>query len=247
MMSWVRPLAKRWYRSEVRGLERFPSGGALVVCNHSGGFIAVDVPVFATDFYERFGYSRPVYTLTHDIVFQPPVAGWLRRAGYVSANHANANEALRSGGVVVVFPGGDYDAYRPTSERDTIDFAGRTGYVRAAAEAGVPIVPVVSIGGQENQLYLTRGRWLAKKLRMKQLLRTEILPISFGFPFGPSAILPLNIPLPTKIIMEALDPIDIVAEFGAQPDPAVVDAHVRRLMQQALNRLAAQRRFPVLG
>ncbi len=40
-----------------------------------------------------------------------------------------------------MFPGGDYDAYRPTAEANTIDFNGRTGYVRTALAAGVPIVP----------------------------------------------------------------------------------------------------------
>ncbi len=33
------------------------------------------------------------------------------------------------------------------------NFNGRKGYV-TAVEAGVPIVPAVSIGGQESQLYL---------------------------------------------------------------------------------------------
>jgi 1-acyl-sn-glycerol-3-phosphate acyltransferase len=81
----------------------------------------------------------------------------LRRIGFIRANHENAASALRSNGIVVVFPGGDYDAYRPTSTQNVIDFGGRTGYVRAAIEAGAPIVPMVSVGGQETQLFLTRG------------------------------------------------------------------------------------------
>ncbi|MGV7835610.1 1-acyl-sn-glycerol-3-phosphate acyltransferase, partial [Mycobacterium kansasii] len=87
-----------------------------------------------------------------------------------------AAAALRSGGVVVVFPGGDYDAYRPTTAENVIDFNGRKGYVRTAIEAGVPIVPMVGIGGQETQLYLTRGTWLARNLGIKRLLRSDILP-----------------------------------------------------------------------
>ncbi len=139
---------------------------------------------------------------------------------------------------MVVFPGGDYDVYRPTLSENKIDFDGRTGYVRAALNAGVPIVPTVSIGGQESQLYLSRGEWLAKALRLDKLLRVKILPISFGFPFGLSAVLPVNVPLPTKIVMQVLPPIDIVAEFGEDPDIDEVDAHVRHVMQQALDELA---------
>jgi 1-acyl-sn-glycerol-3-phosphate acyltransferase len=154
---------------------------------------------------------------------------------------------LRAGGVVVVFPGGDYDVYRPTTSANKIDFNGRTGYVRAALNSGVPIVPTVSIGGQENQLFLSRGEWLAKVTRLDRLLRAKILPISFGFPFGLSLVLPVNLPLPTKIVTQVLPAIDIVAEFGEDPDIHEVDAHVRHLMQQALDGLAADRRLPVIG
>jgi 1-acyl-sn-glycerol-3-phosphate acyltransferase len=47
----------------VVGAGSVPPGGVLVVSNHSGGLFAMDVPVFATDFYAKYGYARPVYTL----------------------------------------------------------------------------------------------------------------------------------------------------------------------------------------
>lgn len=247
MMGLLRPLIKGYHRAEVRGLESFPAGGALVVANHSGGLFAMDVPVFATGFYEKFGYERPVYTLSHDLIFAGPTGEFFVRTGFIRANHENADAALRSGGVVVVFPGGDYDVYRPTLSESTIDFDGRTGYVRAALSAGVPIVPTVAIGGQESQLYLTRGMGLARALRLDKLMRVKILPISVGFPFGLSAVLPVNVPLPTKIVMQVLDPIDITAQFGADPDIDAVDEYVRHVMQEALDGLAKQRRLPVIG
>lgn len=247
LIGLIRPVVKGWHRAEVRGLDDFPTGGALVVSNHSGGLFAMDVPVFATDFYAKFGYERPVYTLSHDVLFASPAGDLLRKTGFIPASHHNSDEALRAGGVVVVFPGGDYDAARPSRSANNVDFGGRTGYVRAALNAGVPIVPSVSIGGQENQIYLSRGEWLAKAIRIDKLMRTKILPISFGFPFGLSAVLPVNLPLPSKIVTQVLPPIDIVAEFGEDPDIAEVDAHVRDVMQQALDALAAQRRFPVIG
>lgn len=246
-MGIIRPLMKSYHRSEVLGLDSFPPGGALVVSNHSGGMFPMDVPVFAVDFYKKFGYDRPIYTLSHDILFNGPQAEYLIRIGFIRANHENANEALRSGGVVIVFPGGDFDAYRPTLAENTIDFDGRTGYVKAALNAGVPIVPLVSIGGQEAQIFLTRGEWLAKAVRLDKLLRVKILPISFGFPFGLSAVLPVNVPLPTKIVTQVLSPIDIVAQFGEDPDIDEVDAHVRHVMQAALDKLAKKRQLPVLG
>src|SRR6201999_356721 len=243
----VGPLIKRWYRAEVRNVENVPpTGGALVVSNHSGGMLTPDVLIFSPAFYERFGYDRPVYTLGHYGLFMGPLDSWLRRLGVIEASRENAAAALHSGAVVLVFPGGDYDSYRPTFSANTVDFNGRTGYVRTAIEAGVPIVPTVSIGAQEPQLFLTRGNWLARTLGLTKA-RMDILPVSFGFPFGLSVIFPPNLPLPSKVVTEVLEPIDITARFGKDPDVAEVDEHVRSVMQTALHRLAKQRRFPILG
>ena len=123
--------------------------------------------------------------------------------------------------------------------------------MKAAAAAGAPIVPVVSIGGQETQFFLTRGRRLSRALGLakweRKMFRTDILPVSFGFPFGLSVLVPVNMPLPSKIVNEVLEPIDVVGQWGEHPDPAEVDERVRRVMQAALNRLARRRRFPIIG
>jgi 1-acyl-sn-glycerol-3-phosphate acyltransferase len=245
--NWVGPVIKRYFRAEVRDIESIPkAGGALVVSNHSGGMFTPDVLIFAPAFYEKFGFDRPVYTLAHYGVFIANVGDWLRRAGVIEASRENAAKALRDGAVVLVFPGGDYDSYRPTLTENVIDFNGRMGYVRTAVETGVPIVPMVSIGGQETQLFLARGDSIARRLGLKRA-RVEILPISFGFPFGLSAVLPPNVPLPSKIVTRVLQPIDVVEEFGEDPDIEEVDLHVRAVMQKALDELAHERRFPVLG
>ncbi len=244
--KWAGPVIKRYFRAEVRGLDAVPpAGGALLVSNHSGGMLTPDVMVFAPAFYDKFGFDRPVFTLAHSALFIGPIGEWLHRAGVIEANRANAEKALHAGALVLVFPGGDYDSYRPTFE-NKIDFAGRTGYIRTAIESGVPIVPMVSIGAQESQLFLTRGNWLAKRLGLERL-RAEILPVTFGFPFGLSVFFPPNLPLPTKIVTEVLEPIDVVEEFGEDPDVDAVDAHVRKVMQTALDKLAKKRRFPILG
>jgi 1-acyl-sn-glycerol-3-phosphate acyltransferase len=218
----------------------------LVVSNHSGGVLTPDWNVLAPAFYGKFGYDRPLYTLAHYGVFITPFRGSLRRLGVIHASRESAAHVLRSGAVVLDFPGGDYDAFRPTRTQTVIDFGGRTGYVRTAMEAGVPIVPAVSIGGQETQLFVTRGNWLAKRLGLKRI-HIEILPVTIGFPFGLTVFFPANMPLPAKVVYQVLEPIDIAARFGEDADVHEVDAHVRSVMQTALDRLGQQRRFPVLG
>ncbi|WP_156687404.1 lysophospholipid acyltransferase family protein [Mycobacterium sp. Marseille-P9652] len=250
IVGLTRPIVKRYFRSEVRGLDRLPEGPSLVVANHSGGMLTFDLSVFAVDYYDTYGYDRPLYALAFDTIFAGPAADFFRRTGVIRATRENAAKALDAGGVVLVFPGGDFDVYRPTLAETVVDFDGRTGYITTAQEAGVPIVPAVSIGGQESQLFLSRGQWLSRLLRLtkfeRKFFRTNILPITFGFPFGLSVLAPMNMPLPTKIVTEVLEPIHL-DRVGIESDVKRLDAHVRWVMQRGLKKLASQRHFPILG
>ncbi|WP_418059606.1 lysophospholipid acyltransferase family protein [Pimelobacter simplex] len=237
---------RTYFRSRVSGMDKVPEGGALLVGNHSGGLMPMDVPIIAVAFAEEFGADRPLYCLAHDLLFTGAAGPVMRRFGFVNATREAAHEILTGGGVTIVFPGGDYDTFRPTRKATVVDFNGRTGYLRTALKAGVPIVPVVSVGGQESQLFLTRGEWIGRHSPLRRLMRTDLFPIGFGFPFG-LVPAPLNLPLPTKITTQVLDPIDIAAEFGPEPDLAEVDAVVRGRMEEALRELARRRRLPVLG
>ena len=251
VVDLLRPVVKVYHRSEVRGLDRIPSGRCLLVGNHSGGLTTPDFVIFAVDYYEKFGYERPLYALAHDSLFHGPAAEILPHLGIIRANPENAAAVLATDMAVLVFPGGDMEVYRPTMVENVIDFAGHTGYVDTAVAARAPIVPVVSIGGQETQMYLSRGTWLARALRLdkmeRRLLRTDILPVSFGFPFGLSVLVPVNMPLPSKIVSQVLEPIDVAAQWGLHPDAEKVDGRIRRVMQTELDRLARRRRLPIIG
>jgi 1-acyl-sn-glycerol-3-phosphate acyltransferase len=166
----------------------------------------------------------------------------LRKFGTVAANPENARLALESGAALLIYPGGDYEVFRPSWERHTVDFDGRMGYVKLAREAGVPIVPVASVGGQESALFLNRGQWLAKLLRADKILRLKSIPISLALPWGLNiSDLAGHIPLPTKISIEVQHPIEVDGD-----DQAVHDK-VMASLQAGVDRLAARRRFPVIG
>lgn len=244
----VKMLTRLYHRAEVRGAEKIPEGAALVVGNHSGAPMPLDAPLFATAYADRFGVDAPIYLLTADVQLNNPLRPVFERLGLIPASPENARHALTSGAPVMVFPGGDYEAVRPSRDRYVVDFGGRRGFVRTALDAGVPIVPVVTIGGQETHWYLTRGEGLAKALRLDKLARVKVLPLQLGLPFGLSVagVLPPNVPLPAKLVTQVLDPIDL-AEFGDDPDVDVVATEVQRRMQAAMDRLAQERRFPIIG
>jgi 1-acyl-sn-glycerol-3-phosphate acyltransferase len=224
------------------------SGPVLLVGNHSGGNMTPDTVVFTLAFSTYFGVERPFYQLAHNLVLSMPGLGFLRKFGTVAASPANARKALDSGAALLVYPGGDYEVHRPTWQGNRVDFGGRMGFIRLAIERNIPIVPVVSIGGQETALFLTRGERLARLLALDRIFRLKVLPISLALPWGINIGDMLgHIPLPAKITIETLPPIDLRAEFGPQPDPDEVYDHLTRVMQDTLEVLASERRFPVLG
>ena len=118
--------------------------------------------MFALEFYARFGPERRFHQLAHDVAARLPFTG-LRRYGVLAASHENARKAFALGAPVLVYPGGDYETFRPSWHSDQIEFGGRQGFIKLALERDVPIVPVVAIGGQETALFLTRGERAAKR------------------------------------------------------------------------------------
>jgi 1-acyl-sn-glycerol-3-phosphate acyltransferase len=181
-------------------------------------------------------------------VLSMPGLSILRRYGTVAASHDNARKALRKGAAVLVYPGGDYEVHRPSWERHRIDFDGRKGFIRLALAEDVPIVPVVSVGGQETALFLSRGENLARAFSLDKLFRLKVLPISLALPWGLNVGDMLgHLPLPAKITIETLPAIHLREEFGPEPDPDEVYDHLLRTMQETLDALAAERRFPVIG
>ena len=245
--AWL--LSSLWFRGEVRGLGNIPeTGPVLLVGNHSGGNMTPDTTVFTLAFNTYFRVERRFYQLAHNLVLSMPGLSFLRKYGTVAASPENAQKALEAGAALLVYPGGDWEVHRPSTDRNRVDFNRRKGFIRLALEHDVPIVPVVSIGGQETALFLSRGDRLARLFGLDRMFRLKVLPISLALPWG------LNvgdmfghIPLPAKITVEALPPIHLREEFGPDPDVDEVYDHVTRLMQDTLDAMAAERRLPLLG
>jgi 1-acyl-sn-glycerol-3-phosphate acyltransferase len=248
-LPWLWLLASIYFRGEVRGLGHIPEEGpVLLVGNHSGGNLTPDTGVFTLAFSAYFGVERAFHQLAHNLVLSWPGLSWLRKFGTMAASPDNAQEALEAGAVLLVYPGGDYEVHRPSWLSSRVDFGGRKGFLRLALEQDVPLVPVVSIGGQETALFLTRGEGLARALRIDRLLRLKVLPISLALPWGVNiGDFVGHIPLPAKITIEVLPPIHLRQEFGEDPDLDEVYDHVIRVMQETLDALAAERQLPIVG
>jgi 1-acyl-sn-glycerol-3-phosphate acyltransferase len=167
----------------------------------------------------------------------------LRKYGTVAATPENAERALDVGAALLVYPGGDYEVHRPSWQSARVDFGGRRGFIRLAQQKGVPLVPVVAIGGQETALFLSRGERLASLLRLDRMFRLKVLPVSLALPWGLNVGDMLgHLPLPSKITIEVLEPIDV-----SRMDVDEAYELVTTEMQRTLTGLAEERSLPVLG
>jgi len=241
--------AQLYFRAEVEGFENVPDEPVLFVGNHSGGASVPDTYVFLLAYSTYFTVEgRPLIALAHRIVADTPLVGdAVRRFGMVKAGPNRAKEVLSAGANVLVYPGGDVEALRPTRDRNKIVFDGRKGFLKLAHEAGVKIVPVVATGGQETVLILNDGRRTAQLLRLDKLLRVKSAPLTLSFPWG---LLPgglPHVPLPAKIRMQVLPPIDLQELYGDEPDWDRAYDYVTSLMQVGLSNLATKSVLPVLG
>ncbi len=154
---------------DVGGEENVPtSGGAVLASNHVSylDFIFVGLAALPSKRLVRF--------MAKDAVFHHPVSGPLMRGMHHipvdrsagAASYSAAVGALRAGEVVGVFP-------EATISESFAPKEFKTGAVRMAAEAGVPIVPLATFGGQR---IFTKGR-------PRDLTRGRRIVIRVGKPF----------------------------------------------------------------
>ncbi len=180
------PLARLLFRPRLEGWERIPRDRpCLVVANHSGGGVA-DVVCFAVHVLERMGKDhRRVSGLAHPLAFYLPGIAWiLRGMGAVPSSYEAAAHALSTGAAVLVFPGGDHEAFRPLWQANRVDFAGRQGFLRIAREARVPIVPLGIRGAHYTLPILWRSRLLAWLMVWPRLFGLKRVPITLTWLAG---------------------------------------------------------------
>ncbi|MGY4767101.1 lysophospholipid acyltransferase family protein [Kribbella sp. CWNU-51] len=236
LLPVLRPLAQKWFRVEVRGVENIPSdGGALIVANHSG---TMPLDGLVTQLIVADHAHRPLRTLAADLVFQTPFVGELaRKGGATLASNDDAERLLGRGDLVGVWPEGFKGIGKPFAERYKLQRFGRGGFVSAAMRTGVPIVPCSIVGAEE--IYPLVGNIAS----LARLLGVPYIPITPFFPLlGPLGL----IPLPSKWLIEFGEPIR-TDEFpdGAADDPMLVfnvTDQVRETIQQTLYTLLMQRR-----
>lgn len=202
-------LYERYWRVSVQGADTIPSGGAILVANHSGALPYDGLVASLALLRERPDLREPRW-LVEDQVFHAPVLGTLfNRLGAVRACPENAVRLLDEQRPVLVFPEGYQGLSKPFAQRYQLKRFGRGGFVKLALRTGAPIIPVSIVGSEETSPLLGR------------------IPAGFlGVPYVP---LTSPMPLPARWTLRFGDPIGME---GLGPDAADDLAEVTRLTER---------------
>jgi 1-acyl-sn-glycerol-3-phosphate acyltransferase len=201
--------------------------------------------------WRRFGQERPLHGTAHDALMAIPVIGrYFRAMGVLPAAPASIATALAEGRDVAVWPGGEVDSLRPWHERDHANLAGRKGFVKMAIRAGVPIVPIATVGGADAMPVLFRGDRVSRALKLDKLLRIKVFPLAISLPWGIAPAALPQLPLPAKIRTRLMPVVELENDPERADDEQYVDrkyAEVQNSIQRGMDALARKRALPLFG
>ncbi|OBJ53159.1 lysophospholipid acyltransferase family protein [Mycobacterium sp. 1423905.2] len=244
-------LVDYWFRMEIDGWENIPEPPALLIGIHSGAPFVWDAWTVGLQWWRRFGPDRPLHGTAHDALMAIPGIGrFFRSMGVLPAAPDAIATALAEGRDVALWPGGEVDSLRPWSERDRANLAGRKGFVKMAIRAGVPIVPIATVGGADAMPVLIRGDQLSRTLRLDKALRLKVFPIAVSLPWGIAPAALPQLPLPAKIRTRFMPPVEIDHDPARADDEDYIDSkyhEVEDSIQRGMDALARKRALPLFG
>jgi 1-acyl-sn-glycerol-3-phosphate acyltransferase len=209
-----------YFRVQTDGWHHIPlTGKVLLVGSHNGGLASPDTSMFLYDWFSRFGYERLSYALMHPSAWQTPLfARPGSQVGAIMAHPKMARAALSKDAVLLVYPGGAKDLFRPYAMRNQIHLANNKAFVKLALIESAPIVPLISHGAHETLIVLADLYSQIKHLQewgfhLSVDSNTGVFPIFLGLPWG-VGIGPIpNFPLPVQIHTRVCEPV-IFERYG---------------------------------
>ena len=230
-LATVATLHRRYFRTDVHGIDNVPSGRVLLIANHSGQ-VPIDAALLGAAMFMDAEPPRIVRAMVEKWAVSLPFVSLLfTRIGQVVGVPENASRLLAQGEALLVFPEGTRGISKPFDQRYRLTEFG-LGFMRLAIETGTPVVPVAVVGAEEQYVSVANVQSLARLLRLP------------AFPIIPQLLLPGGqLPLPTKYRIWFGEPMTFTGD--SDDDDAVIDEKVwlvKQTIRSMLNRGLKERK-----
>lgn len=242
--SYFHDLFVNYFKPEAHNIDSLPSGGSLIVGNHS--FPGWDGLSVLHSLFEN--YDKITYSLIFKGMSSSNWISWFKTLGMVEGTPKMANKLLSLDKIVQVFPGGIEDALKTVKFRYKVrpvgGFAkGRQGYLKVAQQSGKSIIPMGIVGADEAHYILGHAQSIIHPV-MKQINNSKYFDDNSWFKNLAKGVLgckivpiPLNIiPLNKKIDIYFGEPIKIKQKDNLDKINKIVMREIQELINYGLDK-----------
>ena len=244
-------LVDYWFRMEIDGWENIRRPARAADRYPLGAPFVWDAWTVGVQWWRRFGQERTLHGTAHDALMAIPGIGrYFRSMGVLPAAPDAIATALAEGRDVALWPGGEVDSLRPWTERDQANLAGRKGFVKMAIRAGVPIVPIATVGGADAMPVLIRGDRLSRASRWTGCCGSRCFRSPSHCPGGSHPLRCRSCRCPRRSGRDLCRPSSSITIRTRADDDDYVERkyhEVQDSIQRGMNALARKRALPLFG
>jgi 1-acyl-sn-glycerol-3-phosphate acyltransferase len=146
---FFRFLYKKWFGVQIAGLRNIPAEGSAVLFGNHSGVLPLDGCLLYDGVVNYHPEPRRIRFLVTKFLVNSPLTGKILRGfGCIPPDYEITTKLLRKQELVFLFPEAAKGTGKLFKNRyKLVDF--HSGFVRAAIETGSPLIPIVTIGGEE--------------------------------------------------------------------------------------------------
>lgn len=232
-------LYEKWFGVTMVGLDNIPAEGRAVLFGNHSGVLPVDGMMLYDGMLNHHPSPRRIRFLVNEFIRKSPVLGTVIRGfGGVAADYEISKRLLQTEELVCFYPEAEAGTGKLFKDRYRLQEF-RPGFVRGAIETNSPLVPVITIGGDEIYPLLANLKPVA------DLMGAPYWPVT---PFYPLLPFPFNaIPLPVKLLICVGKPfkLDYAPENAEDFNlTSQIAYNIRQDIQLKINDLLAIRKSP---
>lgn len=233
----VYKLIQHYFSPTVVGLENIPDQPTLFVGNHC----LLGLDGFVIGPILNYEAKRFVRMMGDNIWLQNETIGnALINSGMIPGDTRACSAMMEAGEDLLVFPGGSHESLKPASQKYTLQWRERYGFVRMAAQHGYNITPFGQVGPDDFYDHLIESDEFLDSMLGKLLKRAGVITDAWRedlLPVIPRGMLSTLLPKPQPCYLAFGEPIEVPDYSAKKTVPKKVLNSVRQETSDSIHEL----------